>query len=152
MNQQQQIERDRINKRIAEAAGWTDVHGGTEDGGAYLRGWPPGMAGRGLMMPVPDLLALVNGHCPPAKTCKWKEWSFGTGVFETGCNQEHTFLDDGGPIDNHFAYCPFCGGEIEVATPPLTAEEIEMEKGDRAHQEMKDREAEAEHDIERGPW
>jgi hypothetical protein len=38
--------------KIAEARGWTNVHGGESDGGLYLRGHPP--KNRGLAQVVPD--------------------------------------------------------------------------------------------------
>jgi hypothetical protein len=98
------------------------------------------------MTPVPDYLALVNGHTPPAKVCKWKTQPEDySGVYETGCNQAFEFTS-GSPDDNNFLYCPYCGGEIEVAPPPLTEQDILDERGDRAYQELKDME------VEEGPW
>ena len=30
------------------------------------------------------------------------------GVYETGCGQAHMF-EDGGPSENHYRFCPYCG-------------------------------------------
>lgn len=68
-------------------------------------------------------------------TCKWTH--HGSDIYLTECNDTHEFTY-GGPEDNHFIYCPYCSGEIEVVTPPPTREEIEEEKADRWLQERKD--------------
>lgn len=40
-------------KEIGAALGWTDIHGGPEEGGAYWRGTPPGS---NRVVPCPDWL------------------------------------------------------------------------------------------------
>ena len=43
-------------KALAEALGWTGVHGGPSEGGMFLRGHPPSdPTGRRLCEEVPDL-------------------------------------------------------------------------------------------------
>jgi len=44
-------------KAIGEALGWTDIHGGPEDGGAYWRGTPPG--GKRVVA-CPDWLGILS--------------------------------------------------------------------------------------------
>lgn len=77
--------------------------------------------------------------------CEWKQDE--GGVWETSCNELHEFMVDG-PVENKHYFCPYCGGEIEVATPELTPQEIREEKGEREYQARKDMELE----IEPGPW
>lgn len=44
------------------------------------------------------------------KTCHWKEDSDGF-CYETGCGNAHVFID-GGPKENNYKYCPYCGGRL----------------------------------------
>lgn len=44
--------------------------------------------------------------------CEWEEDEDGN--FETGCAHIFTFTTDG-IHENHFAFCPYCGGVIVVA-------------------------------------
>lgn len=44
--------------------------------------------------------------------CRWTEDSDGN--WDTGCGQKHTFME-AGPVENHHAYCPYCGKRIEAA-------------------------------------
>ncbi|MCP5019605.1 MAG: hypothetical protein GY938_30630 [Ketobacter sp.] len=49
-------------------------------------------------------------------TCKWHENGFHLeehGYWETGCENMFQF-GNGGPKENHFKFCPYCGQEIEV--------------------------------------
>ena len=41
--------------------------------------------------------------------CIWTEDSDGT--WDTQCNNRHTFFD-GGPEENHYEYCPYCGKHL----------------------------------------
>ena len=54
---------------------------------------------------------------PRQLTCAWTidDWG-GDSVYETQCG--HTFeFNDGGPVENGFAFCGYCGGKLcEVRT------------------------------------
>jgi len=41
--------------------------------------------------------------------CEWKETDEGS---ESGCGELFIF-NDGGPFDNGFVFCPYCGKKIE---------------------------------------
>jgi hypothetical protein len=63
MSQVEELKKESINKKVATDLGWTDVHGGLADGGLYLRGYPPGSNGKGLMQTVPNYLGMeVKGY------------------------------------------------------------------------------------------
>lgn len=47
------------------------------------------------------------------RTCKWVVDE--NGMFDTGCRNKFEFISDG-PKENHFTYCPYCGGKLKVAT------------------------------------
>lgn len=82
-------------------------------------------------------------------TCKWIEDENGT--WTTECGHDHVF-PEGGPLDNQFDFCPYCGGEID-STVHLSAQDIADEKGDREYQARKDIMCGPDQpDIERGPW
>lgn len=66
---------ERVNKRIAEILGWTDVHGGEADGGLYLRGIPP-WATNGLHEVVPNFFGSLDA-------CVKFEATLGPKDFET---------------------------------------------------------------------
>jgi hypothetical protein len=71
MTEQEELEREAKNKAIAEARGWTDVHGGLADGGAYLRGRAPGSHPSSGCYPIPDYAA-EEGHPGPDPTpARW---------------------------------------------------------------------------------
>ena len=42
-------------------------------------------------------------------TCTWTENE--DGVYETNCDNMFVF-NDGGPVENGFRYCPYCGLEL----------------------------------------
>lgn len=49
-------------------------------------------------------------------TCKWREDGYkwdGYGYWETGCDNLFQF-NTGGPEENRFKFCPYCGKPIEV--------------------------------------
>ena len=41
--------------------------------------------------------------------CMWQEDEDGN--WSTECGQMHTFFD-GGPKENHYRHCPYCGGYL----------------------------------------
>ena len=43
-------------------------------------------------------------------TCTWTENE--DGVYETNCDNMFVF-NDGGPVENGFRYCPYCGLELK---------------------------------------
>ena len=47
-------------------------------------------------------------------TCKWKQdgLKINHDYWETDCNNLHQF-NNGGPTQNHFEFCPYCGKSIE---------------------------------------
>ena len=49
--------------------------------------------------------AVING------TCEWTEDD--DGIWTTSCHTMHTFFD-GGPAENFYKYCPYCGKFITV--------------------------------------
>ena len=42
-------------------------------------------------------------------TCTWTQNE--DGVYETNCDNMFVF-NDGGPVENGFRYCPYCGREL----------------------------------------
>jgi len=50
-------------------------------------------------------------------TCKWQHDGLKVDhdYWETGCENLFQFLN-GGPTQNHFEFCPFCGKPIEEVT------------------------------------
>jgi hypothetical protein len=49
-----------------------------------------------------------------AKTCVWQSGYEGCDeVWDTSCGNCFEFTVDG-PHENSFAYCPYCGGRIEI--------------------------------------
>ena len=49
-------------------------------------------------------------HCPTV--CVWNEDAPDWSMWETTCGNAFTF-NDGGPTDNDFKFCPYCGNPIE---------------------------------------
>lgn len=47
----------------------------------------------------------------PPKTCAWSQEDTDSGVWETECDNLFE-LFDGGPSDNGFNFCPYCGGHL----------------------------------------
>lgn len=45
--------------------------------------------------------------------CEWKQYDEND-IYYTRCEQIHMFID-GGPTDNKYEYCPYCGKRIKVA-------------------------------------
>ena len=45
----------------------------------------------------------------PTSSCGWKQDQDGN--WWTSCGKGFTFVD-GGPVENGFKFCPYCGGEI----------------------------------------
>ncbi len=51
--------------------------------------------------------------------CAWTPMGFEhPGAFETGCEQAFEMMTEGSPEDHGFAFCPFCGGEIDEQPTP----------------------------------
>lgn len=50
------------------------------------------------------------------KKCNWKaDRPFDEQIYETDCGKAFVFID-GGPAQNDYFYCPFCGQEINDVT------------------------------------
>ena len=48
------------------------------------------------------------------ETCKWTHDPLDDErVYETSCGQANQF-GDGGPVENGYKFCPYCGKEIEL--------------------------------------
>lgn len=101
MSTPQKSEGERM-REIGESLGWTDIHGGPEDGGAYWRGTPPGSK---RVIACPDWLSMVwqvigehNRH---------GEWIAGTYDNPEAAKQHFAFLDATKDGWNNL-----CGGEI----------------------------------------
>jgi len=44
----------------------------------------------------------------------WCQWQVDEdGVWDTACDNRHLFIE-GGPKDNHYHFCPYCGKPLEV--------------------------------------
>lgn len=61
--------------------------------------------------------AHINCHastCPddPAKFCDWTQLDENSGHYESTCGMSFVF-DDGGPVNNEFAFCPKCGKKLK---------------------------------------
>jgi len=56
--------------------------------------------------------AVVNAAKSTLRTCAWYDPGDSDGMFETQCGNAFNF-NDGGPKDNGFIYCPYCGGKID---------------------------------------
>lgn len=56
--------------------------------------------------------------------CKWQEDV--EGIWETDCKNSFVF-SDGGPLENEFGFCPYCGKKILsiMFVDPLDCEEEE---------------------------
>lgn len=51
--------------------------------------------------------------------CNWDRADDDSDMYETECGSAFV-LNDGTPLDNHMAFCPYCGGElIDGTTPPV---------------------------------
>ena len=46
-----------------------------------------------------------------SERCEWSEDD--DGVWETGCLNKFVF-NDGGPPENDFEFCPYCGKQLKV--------------------------------------
>ena len=53
---------------------------------------------------------ITHAFCD-CRNCKWTVDE--DGVFDTGCNNRFEFIE-GGPEENRFTHCPYCGGKLEV--------------------------------------
>ena len=60
---------------------------------------------------VDEIVEKVSRHTLP-DPCNWTNDS--DGFFTTTCGRAFDFCD-GGPDENRFSYCPFCGRSIVVA-------------------------------------
>lgn len=61
--------------------------------------------------------ATNQAQCRCTETCVWREDE--DGMWDTDCNGRFEFTD-GGPIENRFIACPYCGAslqEIRYAPP-----------------------------------
>lgn len=47
----------------------------------------------------------------PDNTCKWH--SDDDGYWNTGCHEKFVFID-GGPKENGFKFCPYCGNKLRA--------------------------------------
>ena len=54
------------------------------------------------------------------ETCDWQQ--DGNGIWDTACEQTFEF-NDGGPAENDFRFCPYCGLALN-AVPPTLEEEL----------------------------
>ena len=61
-----------------------------------------------LSLVNPALLFAAQARETPL-TCTWIENE--DGVYETNCDNMFVF-NDGGPVENGFRYCPYCGREL----------------------------------------
>jgi hypothetical protein len=57
--------------------------------------------------------------------CEWKQNDgYDETYWETSC--DHAFcLNDGTPEQNHFKFCPYCGGTIEQTLLPVVQEDCD---------------------------
>jgi hypothetical protein len=53
------------------------------------------------------------------KICTWKHDD--SGAWESGCGNLFEF-NDGGPVDNGYAFCPYCGSELAQEIPVYEGE------------------------------
>lgn len=50
----------------------------------------------------------------PNERCDWlHETDHSCDYWETGCGEAHQFID-GGPQENKYRYCPYCGRALKV--------------------------------------
>ena len=57
--------------------------------------------------------ALFAAHARETpRPCTWTQNE--DGVYETNCDNMFVF-NDGGPVENGFRYCPYCGLELKEA-------------------------------------
>jgi len=47
------------------------------------------------------------------KPCTWSPRDKEFNIWETECQELHQFIA-GGPKENHYRFCPYCGGEIRM--------------------------------------
>lgn len=66
---------------------------------------------------VPDTNAGEN-----VEFCEWTQECSIEDIYNTKCKNSHIFFD-GGPIDNEYKYCPYCGRQIIVSNYPFDPEE-----------------------------
>jgi hypothetical protein len=55
-----------------------------------------------------------------SEKCKWRfveDMCF----YDTSCENAFTFID-GGPLENKFRFCPYCGNEIKLTKPEAEKE------------------------------
>lgn len=46
--------------------------------------------------------------------CTWNEhMGFDEDYWQTGCDNAFTFITEG-PVENHFKFCPYCGGKLVI--------------------------------------
>ena len=55
----------------------------------------------------------------PTDSCRWKEDEDGN--WFTGCMEGFVFMD-GGPVENSFKFCCYCGGKLITCTGENTGE------------------------------
>ena len=55
---------------------------------------------------------------------EWCVWRYDKGddFWETQCDNAHVF-GDGGPDDNQYRFCPYCGKKLAEIVPPTDDEE-----------------------------
>lgn len=53
---------------------------------------------------------------PRNSVCKWTPADLDEGTWETNCGELFTFLV-GGPEENGFSYCPYCGDTLREVWP-----------------------------------
>jgi hypothetical protein len=68
------------------------------------------------VVPIQDALAIAREADALRKTgCWWRPYPADGPMpccYDTTCGQIH-YLSEGNLADNHYKYCPYCGGEIE---------------------------------------
>lgn len=61
--------------------------------------------------PCAEVVPGASDGVPSVETCKWKY--DGDGFWGTSCYKAHDFCA-GGPNENEYKFCPFCGKPLEV--------------------------------------
>lgn len=55
------------------------------------------------------LYSAVRLASAESAACPWQEDA--DGIWHTRCGHAHQF-NDGGPVENHYRWCPYCGGAL----------------------------------------
>jgi hypothetical protein len=79
----------------------------------HVAGLPVVIIGNPTKRALVKIAAEVDALRKPG--CRWKPYPADgpmPGCYDTACGQVH-YLSEGNLADNHYKYCPYCGGEIE---------------------------------------